>query len=215
MIYSIYIIRTASSHGSCCVATLDQCTDVLICGVGQASPEGLQAAREATPDLVLVDIGAEGMTGIEFARLLAEHMPVLVVAPDDEPLYVDRALQAGARGYLTHDEAKLLLVAAIRRILDGHVYLSDRVSGRVLLQHSPHQAGRSSAIQHLSDRELEVFEHLGRGRTTQQIAETLCISPKTVESHRGRIKHKLAVRSSAELRRRATQWVRSHRLSRA
>jgi DNA-binding NarL/FixJ family response regulator len=214
MTYSIYIIRTATSHGSCCVAIINQWTDATVCGVGTATPEGLQAVRAATPDLVLVDIGAEGMTGIELVKPLAEQMPVLVVAPDDEPIYVDRALQAGARGYLTHAEAEPLLSVAIRRILDGHVYLSDRLSMQVLLQHSPHQTD-ASPLQHLSDRELEVFEHLGRGRSTQQIADVLCISPKTVESHRGRIKHKLAVGTSAELRRRATQWVRSHRLSNA
>ena len=214
MTYSIYIIRTATSHGSCCVATIDQWTEAAVCGVGAATPEALKAVRAIAPDLVLVDIGAEGMTGIEFVKPLAEQVPVLVVAPDDEPIYVDRALQAGARGYLTHAEAEQLLVSAIERILDGHVFLSDRLSMRVLLQHSPHQA-QPSPLQHLSDRELEVFEHLGRGCTTQQIADALCISPKTVESHRGRIKHKLAVGTSAELRRRASQWVRSHRLSNA
>jgi len=214
MTYSIYIIRTATSHGSCCVAIINRWTDATVCGVSYATSEGLAAARAAAPDLVLVDIGAEGMTGIEFVKPIADQVPVLVVAPDDEPIYVDRTLQAGARGYLTHAEAEQLLPAAIRRILDGHVYLSDRLSMRVLLQRSPYQAD-PSPLQHLSDRELEVFEHLGRGRSTQQIADTLCISPKTVESHRGRIKHKLAVGTSAELRRRASQWVRSHHLSSA
>ncbi|NBC18115.1 MAG: response regulator [Bacteroidetes bacterium] len=214
MTYSIYILRPASSHGSCCVPIINQWTDATVCGVGAATVEELEAVRDAAPDLVLVDIGAEGMTGIEFVKPLAEQVPVLVVAPDDEPIYVDRALQAGARGYLTRAEAEQLLPAAIQRILDGHVYLSDRLSMRVLLQHSPHQT-QASPLQHLSDRELEVFEHLGRGCTTQQIADALCISPKTVESHRGRIKHKLAVGTSAELRRRAAQWVRAHRLSNA
>lgn len=214
MTYSIYIIRTATSHGSCCVAIINQWSDATVCGVGTATPEGLKAARAVAPDLVLMDIGAEGMTGIEFVKPLAEHVPVLVVALVDELIYVDRALQAGARGYLTHTEAEQLLPTAVRRILDGHVYLSDRLSMRMLLQHSPHQPD-VSPLQHLSDRELEVFEHLGRGRSTQQIADALCISPKTVESHRGRIKHKLSVGTSAELRRHATQWVRSHRLSNA
>ena len=194
---------------------LDGTSDLVVNGTAEASPEGEQLLREATPDLIVVNIGHAGMIGIEYVKHLVPtvgEVPVLVVSQDDDPLYVERALQGGARGYLTYAEVERCLVSAIRRLLEGHVFLSDRLSSSVLLQHSPHQAAHS-AIQQLSDRELEVFEYLGRGCSTRQIAESLQISPKTVESHRGRIKHKLSLRTSADLRREAALWARQHHLN--
>ena len=193
--------------------------DLEVCGEAASAHEALTAVASAAPDLVLADISLEGTNGIELTkRLLSERpgLPVLIVSMHDEALYAERALEAGARGYLMKMEGDEAVLHAVRRVLDGHVYLSDAMQDQLLFRHIGHprmeertQAGPASGLQTLSDRELEVFELIGRGFTAREIADRLAISPKTVESHRARIKTKLAIESPTELLRRAIQWVES------
>jgi DNA-binding NarL/FixJ family response regulator len=189
--------------------------DLEVCGEAGAAVEASAAIEAAEPDLAIVDISLEGANGIELTKQLVlkrPDLPVLVISMHDEILYAERALQAGARGYLTKLASDEAVLEAVRRVLEGHVCLSDTMQDRLLYRHvgqtSPDD-GDGPVLQVLSDRELEVFEMIGRGHPTREIAERLAISPKTVESHRARIKAKLNIDSFSELMRRAIQWVES------
>ncbi len=187
--------------------------DLTVCGEADTPAEALKRIREAAPDLVLADITFEGMNGIEMTKRLRAWKPelrVLVVSMHDEALYGERALRAGARGYIMKDEVDTVVVRAIRRLLAGGFYLSEPMNARLLAQYVGHAHGNGrAALKRLTDRELQVFEHLGRGRSTHEIAEALRISPKTVESHRGRIKRKLGLETTATLVQHAVQWIQN------
>lgn len=189
--------------------------DLTVCGEAGSTSEALAALADNEPDLVVADISLEGPNGLELAKQLLSWNPelfVLIISMHDEVLYAERALQAGVRGYLMKTEGDEAVLQAIRHVLGGHVYLSSAMQDRVLLQHvgSPARVDPDAAaggLHVLSDRELEVFEMIGRGHTAREIAERLAISPKTVESHRARIKAKLGIDTPTELMRRAIQWV--------
>ena len=191
--------------------------DLAICGEAATASEALAGIEKTKPDLVIADISIEGTNGIELTKQLlvwSPDLPVLIISMHDEALYAERALQAGARGYLMKMEGDEAVLAAIRRVLDGHVYVSDAVQDRLLYQHigqaRPHSEDQTTTALHaLSDRELEVFEMIGRGYPTREIADRLSISPKTVESHRAKIKSKLGVDTATDLMRRAIRWVES------
>lgn len=194
-------------------ALLNREQDLEVCGEAGSAQEALDQIEgaEVEPDLVVVDISMEGMNGIELIKRIQAHrpnLPILVVSMHDEMLYAERALRAGARGYIMKKEVDTTVIAAIRKLLSGGFHLSERMNNHLMLQY---QGGgtqhRKSPIERLSDRELEVFELLGRGYSTQEIADALHISPKTVETHRGRIKNKLSVNTSTELLQRAVQWA--------
>jgi DNA-binding NarL/FixJ family response regulator len=174
----------------------------------------MDIARRDRPDLMIVDISLGGMNGIVLIKNLLAEMPdllTLVVSTHDETIYSERAIHAGARGYVMKSEVDRTIVEAVRRVLRGGFYLSDQMSARILSQFQKMKKGRpdqaSSEIDQLSDRELEVFELIGEGMSIQDIADALLISPKTVESHRGRIKQKLSLETSTALLQRATLWV--------
>lgn len=187
--------------------------DMEICGEAESAQEALEKMTETSPDLALVDLTLKGMGGLELIKRLQTQHPdvrVLVVSMHDETLYADRTLRAGARGYIMKDEVESTIVKAIRRILDGGVYVSDALSTKILLQYTGAVPGEGeSPLDRLSDRELEVFESMGRGFGTREIAEQLALSPKTIDSYRSRIKDKLAIDSNSELTRRAVIWVES------
>ena len=194
--------------------------DMQVCGEAETAAEALEKIQQAAPDLVIADISLEGMNGIEFIKHLRAEQPgleVLVVSMHDESLYAERALQAGAVGYLMKKEAESRVIPAIRQVLAGRYFVSDRVQDRVMLQFAGRMAPRDAAARQsllgqLSDRELEVFELHGRGLSTRQMAEALNISAKTIATHRGRIKSKLAIESTPELVRQAVLWVESEKL---
>jgi DNA-binding NarL/FixJ family response regulator len=192
-------------------ALLSREHDMEVCGEAGSAEEAIEHLPELKPDIAIVDISMEGMNGIELIKRLTSlvpDMPILVVSMHDEMLYAERALRAGARGYIMKKEVDATVVKAIRRILHGGFYLSDRMSNQMMMQYQGGaQEASKSPIERLSDRELEVFELLGRGLSTRDIAEALHISPKTVETHRGRIKNKLALNNSTELLQRAVQWT--------
>lgn len=194
------------------ISLINQEPDLEVCGEADTAFEALDKIPEASPDLAIVDISLAGMNGIELTKqlqVLHPDLPVLIVSMHDEVLYGDRALRAGARGYIMKREVRTKIVEAIRRLLSGGTYLSDQMSTRLLKQYQGGRFDERSPIERLSDRELEVFELYGRGYSTREIAEALFISRKTVESHRNRIKDKLGLESTSQFLQRAVQWVQS------
>src|SRR5246500_3075113 len=152
--------------------------DLTVCGEAEDATSALQAIRESTPDFVILDISLDGRDGLELLKTLrAGHpnLPVLVLSMHDESSYAERSLRAGANGYIMKQEATEKVLVAIRRILDGKVYLSERLTSKMLEQfvHGPGSSKSSDPLGNLSDRELEVYRLIGAGRGTRQIAEEL------------------------------------------
>lgn len=177
-----------------------------------SAEEALERFDELAPDLVIVDLSLPGMGGLELIKQLQSmhpDLPTLVVSRHDELLYAERAIRAGAKGYVMKLEASDAIVKAVRRVMDGGIYVSDEVSERLLQSMAAGKAPDESPLETLSDRELEVFELTGHGLTTREIAERLYLSVKTVESYRARIKQKLNLDSAAELMQHAVRWVES------
>jgi DNA-binding NarL/FixJ family response regulator len=184
--------------------------DLEVCGGAEDVAEALEQVRTLHPDLVVVDISLKDSHGIDLiARLKASHPEVkmLVWSMFDEKVFAERALRAGAMGYITKRQSIEKVVDVIRQVLRGEMYLSPEMT-KLFLQ----RAGRSKLpeedpIRRLTQREMEVFQMIGNGMTTQQIAHKLGLSPKTIESHREKIKTKLDLNNAAQLSRRAVQWV--------
>lgn len=176
---------------------------------GESSTPSVDPVRAASPDLAIVDLTFEGKVALDFVAALAESgTRVLVLSMHDERLYAERALSAGARAYVMKDAPTEQLEAAMRAVVAGRVWLSDRMTQRML---SAAVAGGdvapASPLKRLTDRELEVFELIGHGSTTGEIAARLHLSVKTIESHKANIKRKLVLASGVELTRAAVAWV--------
>jgi DNA-binding NarL/FixJ family response regulator len=191
--------------------TIDPEPDLSVVAQAEDAEQALEALEENNLDLAIVDISLPGMSGLELLKhmqALKPELKVLVVSRHDEALYAERAIRAGARGYVMKLEASEVIVKAIRRILNGGIFVSDEINERLLLGLA---RGRDSLakspLEVLSDRELEVFELTGRGQSTREIAEKLHLSIKTVESYRARIKDKLNLGNAAELMQHAVNWV--------
>lgn len=185
--------------------------DLVVCGDAEEAGSALQRIEELKPDLAVVDISLNGPDGLELLKnLRARHpnLPVLILSMLDESLYAERALRDGASGYIMKQEATERVLVAIRRILGGEIYLSDRVASRMLHRFvGGNQEGPPrSPVADLTDRELEVFRLIGEGHGTRQIAEELHLSVKTVESYQAHIKDKLSLKNARELVQRAIQW---------
>jgi DNA-binding NarL/FixJ family response regulator len=183
--------------------------DLGTCAEAANAEEALGQLEECSPDVAIVDVALHGRNGIELVkdmRALRPDLPVLVLSMYDESLYAERALRAGAMGYVMKQEATTKVLTALRRILDGHVYLSDKLSStmvrRVL---GGAEAGTRSHLDQLSDRELEVFQLIAEGLPMREIARRLHRSVKTVETHREHLKAKLGLKSSGELLRYAVE----------
>ncbi len=176
-----------------------------------SAEEVLEHLEELNLDLALVDISLKGMNGLKLTRLLTARkpcLPVLVISRHDEGLYAERAIRAGAKGYVMKQEGVEVLLRAVHHVLEGGVYLSRSLNEKLLfgLAGGKSRPG-SSPLELLSNRELEVFEMTGLGFSTRHIAEKLGLSVKTVESYRSRIKNKLNLRGATELLQHAVQWV--------
>jgi DNA-binding NarL/FixJ family response regulator len=192
---------------------INQQPDLAVCGESENAPQALQAIAIAKPDVAIVDISLKDSSGIGLIKDLKASQPavaVLVLSMHDEAQYAERALRAGARGYVMKRETTRKVIEGIRRVLEGKLYISEKVAealtGRMVEGKRPD--GRS-VVEQLSDRELEVFELLGQGKGTRHIAETLGVSVKTVQAYCARMKEKLSLDSATELLREAIRWNES------
>ena len=183
--------------------------DLIVCGEAETAGQALDAVANLKPDIVLADITLPGPNGIELIKdicALQHAVLILVVSMHDESLYAERVLRAGARGYIMKQESGPTMMQAIRQVLAGRIYLSDKMSARIL-EYVAGKRTEASPIERLSDREWEVFQLIGQGKSTVQIAEELHLSPKTVETHRARVKEKLDLKTMPELISFASRWV--------
>jgi DNA-binding NarL/FixJ family response regulator len=187
--------------------------DMSICGEAEDTLIAMKSIKESKPDIAIVDITLKDRSGIDLikdARLQFPKMPIIVLSMHDEKIYAERSLRAGAKGYIMKQEAPEIIIKAIRHVLNGNIYVSDQIATRIfslLLDGKP--APDSSPVDLLTDRELEVFELIGQGFGTRQVAQKLNISIKTVENHRIHIKEKLNIENAIELVQKATLWVQS------
>jgi len=201
------------------IKLIEQEEGLEVCGESGTVSEALEDLKKLGPDVILVDISLKDSNGLELIKLvddLGMQIPMLVLSMHDESLYAEHALRAGASGYVMKQAASSTLIQAIEKVLDGEIYVSKAMSSQMLKM-----AFRSSGedtrtgTETLSLRELEVFELIGRGNSTREIAEQLHLSVKTIETYRAHIKDKLQLRSGTELMQRAIHWVEteSHRIS--
>ena len=190
---------------------IDRQSDLTVCGEADDMAAALKAVAALKPDIVILDISLEGPDGIEVLknlRITHARLPVLVLSMHDESLYAERALRAGANGYIMKQEATERVLEAVRRLPRGEVYVSNRVANKILQQCvGGSLPAKHSPIEGLTDRELEVFRFLGRGHGTRQIAGELHLSVKTVESYQAHIKEKLALKNGHELVQHAVRWA--------
>jgi DNA-binding NarL/FixJ family response regulator len=184
-----------------------------VCGEADNAPRALELVAKLQPDLAIVDISLQSTNGIELTkglRGLCPAMQVLIISMHDENVYAERALRAGAMGYLMKHEAGDKIIAALEQILDGEVHLSDGVKGRMLHRFVQHRTDALiSPMEKLSDREMEVFQLLGNGYGTREIANLLKLSVKTIDSYREHLKEKLGLPTGNDLVRHAIQWTKS------
>lgn len=184
--------------------------DLEVCGEAEDVSQAIEQLETARPDVVVVDLTLKSGHGLELIqeiRARNDRIKMLVSSMHDETLFAERALRAGAAGYVSKQESPDKIIDAVRQVLRGEIYLSTRMASRLLHRVATGEPLEKHPIQSLSDRELEVFEMVGQGLTTKQIARKLDLSHKTIETHREKIKAKLNLRNSAELSRHATQWV--------
>jgi len=190
---------------------IDRQPDLITGGEAGNAADAMREVCKGGIDLVITDLTMPGRGGLEFIKdLQVTHpgLPVLVVSMHDEVIYAERALRAGARGYIMKEAGGENLLLAIRRILGGEVYVSPKMSARILDTFSGRKPrGSTSPIEKLSDREFEIFQLIGQGKSTRDIAKQLNLSPKTVDVHRGHIKEKLELTDSTALVRHAVRWV--------
>jgi DNA-binding NarL/FixJ family response regulator len=188
--------------------------DLDVCGEAGDVPSAVQAVNELKPDVVVADLSLKEGSGIDLIKTLSSQsstVPILVLTMHEESFYAERALRAGARGYLTKQEASEKILSAIRHVVRGDIYVSDRLSPKLLkrlITGSPDED--DPLVARLSDRELQVFLLIGEGHGTQQIASQLNLSVKTIETYRAHLKEKLGLRDARELVQYAIRWVVSH-----
>ncbi|MHB1080075.1 MAG: response regulator transcription factor [Prosthecobacter sp.] len=193
---------------------IDRDLGMSICGEADNIRDAMRLILETKPDIAIVDITLHGSSGLELLKDIKAQgldINVLVLSMHDEELYAERALRAGAKGYITKNEASTEVIEAIRCVMKGDVYASRQMTAKLLERMTQKRSNSELAgMETLADRELEVFQMLGRGKSTREIAQTLNLGESTVETYRARIKEKLQMRSAAELYLRAGQWVRDH-----
>jgi DNA-binding NarL/FixJ family response regulator len=186
-------------------------SDLTACGEADTVAEALKRINADKPDLVLADISLPDRNGLELIKdvqALHPRLPVLVVSMHDESLYAERVLRAGGRGYIMKQEGGKMLMRAIRQVLSGQIYVSEKMAAKILEIFSGHRTEvTQSPVERLSDREFEVFQLVGQGKGTREIAGHLHLSVKTVEVHRANIKHKLELKRGTDLVRYAIRWT--------
>ena len=188
--------------------------DLEVCGESGTGKEAVDLVTRLKPDLLLADISLPDKSGLEVikdVRAMHPEVAMLVISMHDESLYAERVLRAGARGYIMKQEGGRKLMEAIRHVLDGKIYVSEKISATILETFSGRpDKGSDPTVQKLTDREFEILQLIGQGRGTRDISAQLHLSVKTVEAHRGNIKRKLQLKGAPELVRYAVRWVESH-----
>ena len=192
---------------------IDHEKDLAVCAQAQDSYEAIKAVKATAPDLAIVDISLREDNGVELIKdIKVQHpeVPVLALSMHDESLYAERVLRAGAKGYIMKQQAPEKVISAIRKVLGGEIYLSEKMAAKMVLKlvGGNTEVG-DSPVDRLSDRELEVFLLIGRGHGTRKISERLHLSIKTIETYRSHIKEKLNLNGATELLQYAIQWVNS------
>jgi DNA-binding NarL/FixJ family response regulator len=196
-------------------ALIDAEPELTVCGEASTARSALSVIRKSQPDLVIVDLMLKGLSGLDVVKKMKTRhpeIPSLILSMHDESVYAERALRAGASGYVTKQQLDDTVLKAIRCVLDGGKYMSKAVQAKLAEKFLGGQTlQNNSPLDALSDRELEVFRMIGEGRSTRQVAKRLSLSIKTIESHQEHIKQKLTLSSSTELVHRAIEWVESGR----
>jgi DNA-binding NarL/FixJ family response regulator len=195
---------------------IDQEADLSVCGQAADIPSAIEGIQKTRPDIAIVDLSLKDASGLELIKdLKVRHadLPVLVLSMHAEGLYAERALKAGARGYIMKEATTENIIKAIRQVLGGEIYLSADASSKMLKKMAGADPASAGSVESLSDRELEVFRLVGEGLRTRDIAERLHLSVKTIESYREHIKQKLHLDNAAKLTRAAVEWAQSHNLS--
>ncbi len=197
-------------------ALLGQQAGFRVCGEADNAPKAVDMIPKLNPELAIIDISLRTTSGIELIKnlnALTRDVKVLVLSMHDEFLYAERALRAGAKGYVMKDQAADTLVAAVRRVLAGELHISEKMKERMLNRFvSNKREELTFSMDTLSDREMEVLVHIGNGYSTRQIAAKLNLSVKTIDSYREHLKIKLRLEKGADLVRHAIQWVKSEEL---
>jgi DNA-binding NarL/FixJ family response regulator len=194
-------------------AVVESEEDLTICGEAEDGQHALSVISSTNPGLAIVDLTLKGCSGLDLIKeihLRHPKLPVLVVSMHDESLFAERALYAGARGYITKQEATKKILQAIRHVLTGEIYLSEKMGAKILTKMAGGRDARGkSSIERLTDRELQVFRLIGHGRSTRQIGDELHLDMKTIETYRARIKVKLGIKDATELLQQAILWAHS------
>lgn len=184
--------------------------ELIVCGEANDATQAMHALEKLHPDLVLLDMSLPGKGGLELLkdiRALSPQTPVLIISMHDETLYAERVIKAGGRGYIMKQEGPEKIVQAIRKVLSGSISVSERIAAQILDAMSGGKGGASSSVSTLTDREFEVYRLLGQGKEPHEIARTLHLSIKTVDTHRAHIRQKLGLRNATELIHHATRWT--------
>ncbi len=187
--------------------------DMRVCGEADNVHDALELAETLRPNIAIVDITLRGSNGLDFLKDLKARgidLPVLVLSMHDEAIYAERVLRVGARGYITKYEASSEVMAAIEQVLHGEVYLSRQMTSRMLGRFAVGKKSTPGDVTVLTDRELDVFQRLGRGETARDIAAALHVGVTTIDTYRARIKEKLSLKNGNELQRRAMEWVQEN-----
>lgn len=185
-------------------------TELAVCGEANDAAQAMHALEKLHPDLVLLDMSLPGKGGLELLkdiRAIAPQTPVLIISMHDETLYAERVIKAGGRGYIMKQEGPEKIVQAIRKVLGGGISVSERIAAQILDAMSGSKGGTSTSVSTLTDREFEVYRLLGQGKEPHEIARTLHLSIKTVDTHRAHIRQKLGLRNATELIHHATRWT--------
>ena len=189
---------------------INKVDDMRVCGEADNIRDGFALIKQARPSIAIVDITLKGSSGLELLKNLRAYgvaVPALVLSMHDESLYAERALRAGARGYVNKRESFAGLMTAIRQVLNGEIYLNPRFMSRMIDRVTSGRDSGARPIDRLADRELEVFDLVGRGLTTREIAAQLSLGITTVDTYRARIKEKLNLENVARLRIEASRWL--------
>lgn len=197
---------------------INKADDMNVCGQTDNIRDGLALIKQTQPSIAIIDVTLRGSSGLELLKDLRAHaidVPALILSMHDESVYAERALRAGAKGYVTKNEASTAVLKAIRQILKGEIYLNPRFMSRMVSRIVGGSDIATEPIQRLADRELEVFDLIGRGLTTRQIAAELGLGITTVDTYKTRIREKLNLENSARLRFEATRWVQRREQSAA